>query len=110
MTPTLDLYLQLLRAVDGGKEARSPHVWTLTTTGEIAARCGLSRQQATPLLRSMLREGFVTRCEQPGPEGCVTWHLGDRGTRLLLGEQSIVIDRKPGPMSRPVKDALACAY
>jgi len=98
MRPSVDTYLALLRAIDrGGHERRSLSSWSLTTTDEVAGRCGMTRQQATPLLWSLLREGYATRCEQS--DHSVTWHLGDAGVRLLRGEDEIVLRRERG-MSR----------
>jgi DNA-binding MarR family transcriptional regulator len=98
MSASMETFLSLLRAVDRDmSESRSLETWTLTTTREVAERCGMTRQRATPLLRSLLREGYLTRCEQP--DSSVTWHLGDRGVRLLRGENEVIIKRRSG-MSR----------
>jgi DNA-binding IclR family transcriptional regulator len=92
MLPSIETYLSLLRAVDrDGLESRSLETWTFTTTSEVAGRCRMARQHATSLLRSLLHEGYVVRCEQT--DGSVTWHLGDRGVRLLRGEKEIVVKR-----------------
>lgn len=100
MVPSIASYISLLRAVDrDGSESSNLAAWSLTSTDEIAARCGMTRQKATPLLWSLLSEGYVTRCQQP--DQSVTWHLGDSGVRLLRAETEIAIWRPPG-MSRPV--------
>lgn len=93
MRPSIDTYLELLRAIDReGHESTNLSAWTFTTTEEVAARCNMNRQQATPLLWSMLTEGYVTRCEQS--DDTVTWHLGDSGVRLLRAEQEIIVKRE----------------
>jgi hypothetical protein len=98
MRRSIDTYLTLLRAIDReGQESSSLSTWSFTTTEEVAARCNMTRQQATPLLWSMLREGYVTRCEQS--DGSVTWHLGDRGVRVLRAEHEIILTRR-SKMSR----------
>jgi hypothetical protein len=107
MVPSIDTYISLLRAVDrGGLESRGESTWTLTTTGEVAWGHGLSRQKATPLLWSLLEEGYVVRCQQS--DSSVTWHLADRGVRLLRADDEIVIQR-PNGMARHVIRTRAAA-
>lgn len=94
---TLKTYMAVLRAVDGAFESRCDG-WSFTTTSEIAARVGVSRQRITPVLHAMESEGWICSCTQP--DGSVTWHLYDAAVKLLRAQDEIVVPHRSG-FARP---------
>lgn len=96
---TMSDYLDVLRAVDHeGHESRTAGCWTLTTTGEIAARVKMSTQQVTPLLHDLVADRLLMRCEQG--DGSVTWHLLEPACKLLRAESEVAMPQVSGPLRR----------
>jgi Mn-dependent DtxR family transcriptional regulator len=97
LRPSLETYLAALRAVDGGFESKTDG-WSLTTTSDIAATLGVSRQRVTPVLHLLAKEGFIHSCQQT--DGSVTWHRYDRAVKYLRAENEIVVQHGHGPLRR----------
>lgn len=92
-----DLHLHLAR--HGWKDVRPAYGYVLLaardgsiTVTEVAALLGMTKQAASKLIETMVREGYLRRGEHPEDARSKQLRLSPRGTRLLETVEAIYAD------------------